>query len=88
MQTKDATLAELRHLNALKSLDDIEIGLLAQVALCRTIAAGTMLFAEGDEHLSLYFVVDGSLQLQMARSQAAKQTLLSVGAGELLAWSA
>ncbi len=88
MQTTDAIRAELRQLDALKSLGDAEIGQLAQVAVCRTIPAGTILFAEGDEHTRLYFVADGSLQLQMARSQSAKQTLLTVGVGELLAWSA
>lgn len=88
MQTNDATHAELRQLDALKTLDDAEVRQLAQVAMCRTIPAGTILFAEGDEHTRLYFVAEGSLQLQMARSQAAKQTLLSVGVGELLAWSA
>ncbi len=88
LQTTAATCAELRQLDALKTLDDRELGQLAQVAMCRTIPAGTILFAEGDEHSRLYFVAGGSLQLQMARSQAAKQTLLSVGVGELLAWSA
>ena len=88
LQTTDATRAELRQLDALKTLGDEEIAQLAQLAICRTISAGTILFAEGDEHSRIYFVADGNLHLQMARSQAAKQTLLSIGAGELLAWSA
>ncbi len=88
LQTLETTRAELRQLGPLNTLDDMEIGQLAQVAKCRTLPAGTVLFAEGDEHSKIYLVTSGSLHLQMNRNQAGKQTLLSVGVGELLAWSA
>jgi CRP/FNR family transcriptional regulator, cyclic AMP receptor protein len=36
----------------------------------------------------MYFVVDGSLRLEMTTTQFGRQTILTVGSGDLLAWSA
>lgn len=57
----------------------------AQVA---RVHAGEYLFREGQSHGDLYIVLDGKVDLLMTVPGRGPQRILTVGTGELLAWSA
>lgn len=62
-----------------------ELKTIAKVVL---LPPGTLLFGEGDHHSDLYFVASGMITLDMVTAQCGKQQILTVGAGDLVAWSA
>lgn len=49
--------------------------------------SGTIVFSEGELHDRLYFVSSGTVSLEMATPSGGKQRILTIGAGDLLAWS-
>ena len=64
-----------------------ELGQLDELA-CRVCQpAGSILFTEGEVHPRLYFICHGTVRLDMARHHRGRQALLSLGPGDLLAWS-
>jgi CRP/FNR family transcriptional regulator, cyclic AMP receptor protein len=83
-----AIVSVMRRLNTLVELSEASICKLAEHASIRTCQEGTVLFCEGEHHDQLYFVVEGSLRLEMKTTQFGQQTILTVGCGDLLAWSA
>ncbi|MDP1561648.1 MAG: cyclic nucleotide-binding domain-containing protein [Pirellulaceae bacterium] len=58
---------------------------IAQVARCHV---GEYLFREGQSHGDLYIMLDGKVDLLMTVPGRGPQRILTVGTGELLAWSA
>lgn len=78
----------MRRLVTLVDLSEDSMDKLAELASIRKCTEGTVLFSEGDHHDQLYFVVDGSLRLEMTTTQCGRKTILTVGSGDLLAWSA
>jgi CRP/FNR family transcriptional regulator, cyclic AMP receptor protein len=83
-----ATVSALRKLVTLVDLSEDSIDKLAELASIKKCSVGTVLFSEGEHHDRIYFVVDGSLRLEMTTAQGGRQTILTVGAGDILAWSA
>ena len=77
----------LRSLSVLSSLDDEAIEDLAHLGKLQTFQAGAILFHEGDHHDKIYFVRSGAVRLDMLTAHCGRQTILSVGSGDLLAWS-
>lgn len=77
----------LRSLPILSHLDDDAINTLAVIGKVHSYGPGTILFHEGDQHHSIYFVRSGTVRLDMLTTHCGRQTILSVGSGELLAWS-
>jgi CRP-like cAMP-binding protein len=61
---------------------------LAAMAELRGFPAGTVLFGEGSRNPDLYVVAVGSVGLDMNVPARGPVRLLSVGPGEVLAWSA
>ncbi len=61
---------------------------LAELAEVRGFPAGAVLFAEGSRNPDLFVVAVGSVGLDMNVPARGPTRLLSVGPGELLAWSA
>lgn len=51
------------------------------------VGAGTVIFSEGDTYDDLLFVSWGSVALNMTTARCGKQQILTVGRGDLLAWS-
>ena len=78
----------MRKLVTLVDLSEHSIEKLVELATVRTYTEGTVLFSEGKHHDQLYFVVSGSLRLDMTTSRYGRQTILTVGNGDVLAWSA
>ncbi len=68
-------------------LDDSSVAKLELLGSIRCFGEGEILFNEGEHHRLLYFVTKGAVRLDMLTPGCGIQTILSVGAGELLAWS-
>lgn len=83
-----ATAALLRSLPALHACQDEDWERLAPLARIVSFPSGTIVFSEGDRHDTLYFLSGGSVRLDMQTAKHGRQTILSMGAGDLLAWSA
>ncbi len=77
----------LQSLQVLSHLDEDAIDTLATKAKLHSYAAGTILFQEGEAHDKFYFVRSGTVRLDMLTAHCGRQTILSVGSGDLLAWS-
>lgn len=78
----------LRTLQLTAPLHDDLRAQLARLGRVHVVTAGTVLFREGDEHRDLYLVAAGSIALEMRVPGRGQVKILSVGPGELLAWSA
>lgn len=50
-------------------------------------SGGSFLFREGQVHNGVYLVLDGKLELAMTIPGRGRQRILTVGPGELVAWS-
>jgi CRP/FNR family cyclic AMP-dependent transcriptional regulator len=61
---------------------------LGHIAHVRDYLAGTLLFIEGIAHPEFHVIVEGQVQLDMHVPQRGRVPILSVGPGEILAWSA
>lgn len=66
--------------------DDLQT--LASGARCKRISAGSVLFREGDRSDAFYVVQAGHLRLEMCLPARGCTHLLTVGPGEIAAWSA
>ena len=78
----------LGQLRFTASLPPRAIEQLAELAELRGFPAGAVLFAEGSRNPDLYVIAVGSVGLDMNVPARGPTRLLSVGPGELLAWSA
>ncbi len=78
----------LREMVLLSEVDDAGIRQLAALGSLQVVGTGRVLFAEGDRHSRLYFVVAGAIRLDMLTARCGTQPILSVGTGDILAWSA
>jgi CRP/FNR family transcriptional regulator, cyclic AMP receptor protein len=78
-------------LRTVRLLNELPDGLLAKLAPLSTVesaAAQTVLFKEGTLCDRVYFVIDGIVALDMAVPRRDPTRILTVGEGEVLAWSA
>lgn len=80
-------IERLRGVRFLAGLDDGFLEDLANNAKVVTFAAGKVLFREGDPAKSFYFVVRGSVALEICAPAVGCRRTASVGPGELLGWS-
>ncbi len=60
---------------------------LAALAQTKRVALGTVLFREGELHDGFYIVSSGHVTLEMGLANRGRTRILTVGPGELLAWS-
>jgi CRP-like cAMP-binding protein len=80
--------ALLREAGLFADLDDAQLDDVARLAAVEAHAAGTTLFKEGAENHTLYVVLSGSVALEMHVPGRGVVRILTVGPGEVLAWSA
>lgn len=78
----------LREAGLFGDLGDAQLAELARHATVENYPAGTTLFREGTKNDKLCFVVDGAVALEMHIPRQGKTRLLTIGPGQLLAWSA
>ncbi len=91
VSTEHSSSTALDLLKSVRLLQAIPERLLAKLAAMATIeaaAADRVLFTEGAHCDRIYFVVDGLVALDMNVPRRDSTRILTVGPGEVLAWSA
>jgi CRP/FNR family transcriptional regulator, cyclic AMP receptor protein len=78
----------LRGAGLFDDLDDADLAKVAGVAAVEDRADGEILFKEGSWNANLYYVIAGAAALEMHVPRRGTKRILTVGAGQLLAWSA
>ncbi len=78
----------LRSMQTLSELNEGLVRQLATTAHIRSLPAGEVLFNESELHRELYLVAAGTVRLVMLTANSGRQTILSIGSGDFLAWSA
>lgn len=78
----------LRQIGLGRDLNDDLIGQLASIAAQVPVARGATIFRENQRHQRVYWIIDGAVTLEMSPSHAGPKAVLTVGTGDLLAWSA
>ena len=78
----------LRQMDLTAGLSESELTALAEIARHEDIPAATAVFREGQNQTQIYWVVDGSITLETTGAHLKPIVLLTVGPGEVLAWSA
>jgi len=83
----DPLLPTLRSLHLLEEFPDDQ--LLQLAGICRTdqIPAGAVIFRQGDEGSTIYFVCEGTVSLEICAPGVGCRRILTVAPGELLGWS-
>lgn len=81
------SLAALKNLHLLDGLSDEQLAVLAGIAECVQFAERETIFREGDPANDVYFVVEGSVSLEMCSPGTGCHRILTLGPGELLGWS-
>ncbi|MCA8989722.1 MAG: cyclic nucleotide-binding domain-containing protein [Planctomycetaceae bacterium] len=79
--------AELKETSFCRSMPAEIIAKLAEIAVRTTLAAGKMLFDEGDRHEQVYLVLKGRIVLDVFIRGRDRVELVTVGDGEILGWS-
>ena len=79
---------ELRQTEFVRGIPSSLLPSLCRLAQPRAFPAGAALFAEGQANLDFHLVLDGHVRLDMNVPQRGRIPLLSVGPGDVLAWSA
>ncbi len=87
MNHQEQILDNLRGIRFLHDIEDEYLRSLASIADIQAIPEGTILFREGQDHPKIYFIVSGSIALEVRLSQRETKRLQTVGSGELLGWS-
>lgn len=85
----DATFA--KAMGGMAFLDDLSLGAidkLARLATMRHVRGGEVLFREGDQNDAFYLVKSGRIALEMCVPARGCMHLLTLGEGEIVAWSA
>jgi CRP-like cAMP-binding protein len=88
MQVAAEIVSVLREIPVLAAIDESVLGKLAAIARIVEIPKGTLLFSEGERRTDLYFVLSGTIELDMVTAKCGKQRILTLADGDLLAWSA
>jgi len=88
MMDKEAVKTLLGGLGFMAELPEHALDECAAVAHLANFAAGTLIFEEGAANPFLYVVVDGRVGLDMQVPGRGRVRVLSLGTGEMLAWSA
>lgn len=78
----------LSNMQTLAELNESLMRQLATAAHIRALPAGGVLFLESEQHSQLYLVASGTVRLEMLTAKCGRRTILSIGSGEFLAWSA
>lgn len=88
MIDQEAVKHLLRKLGFTADLPEHVVAELAAVSTAADFPAGTMIFHEGQKNPNLYLVERGRVGLDMHVPGRGRVRILSVGPGEMLAWSA
>lgn len=81
------SLSQLRRLPFFGDLTDEMLEPLAPVSRVVEYPAGALLFRQGESARAGYFVLEGTVALELCASAVGCKRLMTVEAGELLGWS-
>lgn len=87
METDDLR-SELGSLRFCETLPADAVAEMATAARSVDFAPGTVLFREGDKSRELFLIVEGRIALEMTVPGRGEITILTLGAGDLVGWSA
>jgi CRP/FNR family transcriptional regulator, cyclic AMP receptor protein len=88
MKNEPATPDVLRGIRLDSDLSESNRQSLADQGHVLELNADETIFREGDRHPLVYWIVDGRVALSMSTGGTAPKLLLTLGSGDLLAWSA
>ncbi len=88
MSDEENVVEMLRAISVFADADADILGELESLARVVTVPKGAVVFSEGDKHTDVYFVSSGTIALDMVTTECGNQRVLTVGDGDLLAWSA
>lgn len=81
-------LSILRSVKLLQGISENHLHQLAASAVAQHYAPGSTLFQENAVHHTFYLIVEGTVALDIHIPRRGTKRVLSVGPGEILAWSA
>lgn len=82
-----AFVTELEHVDFLKNLSATHADLIAMVTQIKDCPSGTILFREREESPYIFFVLSGTVALEIEMPQQGAVEIQTLDAGELLGWS-
>ncbi|MAE69890.1 MAG: hypothetical protein CME06_05415 [Gemmatimonadetes bacterium] len=80
--------ARIAKLECFSALSSEEQQLLAEIATPRSVGSGKWLFRTGRPATEILFIEQGRVAIEMELHHGHKATVATLGAGELLGWSA
>lgn len=78
---------ELEHVAFLNNLGAAYLNQVAMLARLVEVAPGEVLFHEGQESALVYFVLSGTVSLEVAQSDGTAAAIALASTGDLLGWS-
>ncbi|WP_186776540.1 Crp/Fnr family transcriptional regulator [Rubripirellula reticaptiva] len=81
------TPSRLRDVQLGCDLPEVDQQTIANHGRLIRLAEGETVFREGERHSWVYWIVDGSVALEMTTGGTAPMSLLTLGRADLLAWS-
>jgi CRP/FNR family transcriptional regulator, cyclic AMP receptor protein len=78
---------EMESVAFLRNLDKAHLNRVASLARLREYPAGTVLFEEGSDSPSLYFVLKGTVSLEVTEPGRIPVRVFTARAGDLVGWS-
>jgi CRP-like cAMP-binding protein len=80
-------LQTLRETGFLQGVDEEYLAQIAAIAKCVDFPVGKVIFREGETASQIYFVVSGSVSLEICAPGVGCKRILTVRDGDLLGWS-
>ncbi len=84
---QQSTAKELCDLGIGRGLSDASLRRLAELSVIERFACGERVFREGQKHSQIHWVQSGRIALEMTGGTKLPMPLLTIGKGEVLAWS-
>ncbi len=85
--TKQEVRGTLLTLDLTQGMPSSAVDQLAQIAQLKTYPAGRVLFYESEHHSCIHILCDGLVTMEMRVPGHGVRKILTLGRGELLAWS-
>ena len=85
---ESSLITKLQGITFLSGIDPVHLDQIASISEVREYDVQDILFHEGDEAEYVYLVVTGKIMLELCPSTIYQKSLMSVGPGEMLGWSA
>jgi CRP-like cAMP-binding protein len=80
-------IASLQTMKFTDGLEPNQVEKIASIARELTFAEGETIFAEGDLHDAVYLIQEGQVAVEISVPGKGRVTILTVGPGQMLAWS-